>query len=205
MSVFRPASSCRGFTLVEGLVVFAMVLIFAAVFLVPGGFFTGPNRKMANLAFCGANLRGLVQSMLIYAQVNDDRMPIAGEQDLALPAQGFRADALRNRRSVSRGDPALVNNITASLWMLVRDGSASAEVYICPYSRDEEDDLRNGDTIGTLSWTWDFKTRENLSYSTLNMYHVGVHEAGVWSNNVSFPRLDGRGGSIVQATWCCCS
>ncbi len=184
MSTFRNASSRRGFTLVEGLVVFAVVVIFVVVFLVPGSFFTGPNREIANRAFCGTNLRGLVQSMLIYAQVNDDAFPAAGEQNPAAPVQGFRSADLRGRNRVRVDDPAMVNNATASLWMLVRDGSASVESFICPHSRDVEDDLRDGEMCLSLSETWDFAARENLSYSTLNMYHVGVRAAGLWSNNV---------------------
>jgi len=170
----------RGFTLVELLVVIAIIALLLGI-LLPA---LNRAREIANRAVCGANIRGMIQSMLIYAQVNNDRMPVAGERDGDTNAVGFQIpDTEEDQANVT---DSLTNNVTASLWMLVRDGSASAESFICPSSGDEEDDLRRpvddtNATIATLSEVWDFADHTTLSYSPLNMYED--NNRSKWTNN----------------------
>ena len=86
----------------------------------------------------------------------------------------------------------LNNNSTASLWILVRDGSATTASFICKSSGDTRDDLIRGGTVpAALNTTWDFKdpaattgsTGNPLSYSFLNMYDRYNNKN--WSANAS--------------------
>lgn len=160
-----------GVSLVEALSLIAMVSIAISLVAVTHGC-SGYNKTMANQALCAANVRGLLASMMIYASSAGDAYPIAGDRVATGAAQGFTGP--RGTTTAMPGDPAMIGNATASLWILVRDGSVSARSFICPETGDKRDDLTDAGGVPVpLNEAWDFKRRENLSYSALNMYHVG--------------------------------
>jgi prepilin-type N-terminal cleavage/methylation domain-containing protein len=169
----------RGFTLVELLVVVAIIALLLGI-LLPA---LNRAREIANRAVCGANVRGVLQSMLIYAQTSNDRFPIAGTGQNEGNVRGFIVTTTATQRTAV--STSLARNSTASLWILVRDGSASPKSFICPSSGDDPDNLRRPTADGSvarLSDTWDFREASNLSYSVLNMYHP--RNAQNWTNNV---------------------
>lgn len=168
----------RGFTLAELLVVVLGIVVFVAVFW-PAHSCHGPSEKVA----CGTNIRSVWQAMMTYAIDNADAFPIAGKSDPTTYATGFAA-MLWGRESVMPDDPLMVNNVTASLWMLVREDWVTPKSFICPSSGDQKDELYDA-TGGKLllKQTWDFSEAKNLSYSPINMYHESAKAK--WSSNAT--------------------
>ena len=57
------------------------------------------------------------------------------------------------------------NDVTASLWLLVREGYATPKVFVCPSSGDEVDRMRTeGETVGPDKRS-NFTSGQFLSYS----------------------------------------
>ena len=153
----------KGFTLTDAIGLLVIVLVLTIV-LVLHALPTRRHGYTHNRAWSTANVRSIVQSMMIYA--NDHRsFPIAGEATPKGKAQGFRGDELNGRSDVSPSDPALKDNMTASFWILVRVGYCNPKLFINPVT----DDTKAIPAV-PLNETWDFAARENLSYSPINMY-----------------------------------
>jgi type II secretory pathway pseudopilin PulG len=160
----------RGFTLVELLVLIVVGVVAFGLF---SALLPTPAREIASQAVCGANIYGMYKAMYAYSQRHNDGLPIAGARSDADPAVGFRGNDLIGSRTVPAADPRMVNNVTASLWILVRDGSVSPKGFICPSTPSEKESLTNaGGQSVDLDQTWDFTSSDHLSYSPLNMYHV---------------------------------
>lgn len=172
----------RGFTLVELLVVIAIIALLLSI-LLPA---INKARDLANRAVSGANMKNLSSALLIYAQTEDDQFPMSGDYDnsasLSSPqdVKGFEAGDVKSDDYTDNA--ALRFSSTSSLWLLVKDGSASTKNFINPASGDSKDDLtRSGNKIAPLRETWDFASADNLSYSVINMFH---EQAGRnWSSN----------------------
>lgn len=173
--------SRHAFTLVELLVVIAIIALLLSI-LLPA---INHARELANRVHCGANQRGIVTAFMIYAQSNDDRYPVAGEQTTG-DAVGFVFDD-RSRTNVRPSD--LANNVTASLWLPVREGTVSASQYVCKSSDNVKDEMKVSGLAGAtapLRRVYDFADSDNLSYSPINMYHQTAGRS--WSTQASSTR-----------------
>lgn len=171
MSRHRRAA---GLTLVEALVLLlAFVALVAVMIVLPR---LGGSRGAPTLA-CGSRLHSAYRAMETYASSYNGRFPIAGRATPGGAAVGFREG--------DRVDPAtaqLDDNVTASLWVMVRDGYLDPLAYLCPAApQGVEDRLRNvNDQPVDLAATRDFADWRSLSYSPINMYHDEVGER--WTN-----------------------
>ncbi len=170
----------HGFTLAELAALLLVVALTLSLFVVTG-YAEGSFLNRRARAKCAANLRSLGQAMFIYAQVEDDAFPVAGKADPDKPAQGFQSKTLGGMERYPLDVPEYQNNLTASMWLLVRDGSASMKTYICPESGDVRDSLERKGRVTVLKHTWDFGKRESLSYSMPNFYHKLVRRH--WSTS----------------------
>ena len=131
---------------------------------------------------CAANLHGLYQSMYTYSNDCRGKFPIAGASDPEALAVGFE-----DRRDGTRPEH-LNNNVSASLWMMVLDGSSQSKQFICPNSGDDPDPLADGNgNAVNIPDTFDFFRAENLSYSSLNMH--GSIQQRQWGANVRAERI----------------
>ena len=131
----RSSAKNKGFTLIELLVVISIIALLIAI-LLPS---LAKAKELANRAVCSANVRGIIQSMVIYAQSNESQFP-----SVAPPAS---ASAYNNgvgtpTNGASTSAPAVINSIytnsyhagnpMACLWLLVLNGQMTPKSFICP-------------------------------------------------------------------------
>ena len=115
----------------------------------------------------------MYKAFYTYSITNKDSFPLAGNATPGGLAIGFA----EGDRSLGTG-ATLADNVTANLWMTVRDGSTGTKQFICPESSDQPDELtddgtRSGSPVSLLD-TYDFSSRSTLSYSMINAHHSAV-------------------------------
>jgi hypothetical protein len=143
-------------------------------------------RELAKRAVCSANLRGIGQAMHIYSNDNEEWFPIhyyrePKDQPGSPPVHGIRwqgmmgsHDPLRISKATSPTLSPDAGHPSRSLFLLIIQGTSTSRQFICPSSRDEEDDLRNygsdagGNTTVMASQPginrFDFRGYRHLSY-----------------------------------------
>ncbi len=131
----------QGFTLIELLVVISIIALLIAI-LLPS---LARAKELANRAVCSANVRGIIQSMFIYAQSNNSTFPATpagttaggitaggapGQPQGAAPAAPYSAGSITSDwygpTAPTTGDPL------SCLWLLVLQGQDTPKSYICP-------------------------------------------------------------------------
>ncbi len=94
--------------------------------------FLGKARELANRGTCAANLRGIAQSMAVYAADNEDKFPIIsphGGYALAAGGSGTpQSDADATVKSIYKS-PA--PSVPQNLWILVLNGQVSPKQFLC--------------------------------------------------------------------------
>jgi prepilin-type N-terminal cleavage/methylation domain-containing protein len=121
----------RGFTLVELLVVIAIIAVLIAL-LIPA---LSGVREQANRIKCMTNLRSIGQVMKIYAGDNKNQYPRTLYEDTSFPY--FFKDEARPDPFV--GPNLHVNDVTAGMFLLVRNRMLKLENFLCPSSNQELD------------------------------------------------------------------
>ncbi|HVS72452.1 MAG TPA: prepilin-type N-terminal cleavage/methylation domain-containing protein [Phycisphaerae bacterium] len=134
----------RGFTLIELLVVVAIIALLIAI-LLPS---LSRARELANRSACAANCKGVMQSMIVYANENNDLFPSVVQPDKGngTSYQLANADTLGNSQALStdgttadlalqdyylKGTPAWQESIPACMWILVLRGQVSPKGFLC--------------------------------------------------------------------------
>jgi len=150
----RLARTRRGFTFIDLVVLICCVGLGMLV-----GCYTGccRSRETANRVKCASNLRQIGQAMLLYANDHRGQYPrviFVGGAD-PTPVWGTSAP-----------DP---NDVTATMFLLLRTQDITAEVFTCPSSNAEKD-LFGGGTNGPLDRRNFTDVKKNLSYSIHNPY-----------------------------------
>jgi prepilin-type N-terminal cleavage/methylation domain-containing protein len=104
----------RGFTLIELLVVVAIIALLIAI-LLPS---LGKARELSNRSVCAANVRGVMQAMIVYASDNIDCYPYINSA--ATPT-------IQNTKPLGANDGGLMY----SLFYLVGTGSVAPKQFVC--------------------------------------------------------------------------
>ena len=129
----------KGFTLIELLVVIAIIALLVSI-LMPS---LAKAREMAKRAGCGMNLSNAGKAIAIYKASYDDRFPDMGNViDVTVKV---------GNGTKYKGDGTLAAKdlgITSNMFLLMRDGSQSAKMYICPSTVDKEDTMTQTTTAG---------------------------------------------------------
>ena len=157
----------KGFTLIELLVVVAIIALLISI-LLPS---LSRAREITKRAVCASNLRGIGQSMKVYANDNTDWYP-AAPFDTTIQQQGHSVEYIGQMSlNLTTGTLPAANKVhpSRSLFMLIINGSCSAKQFTCPSIGEQEDDMRNGTgsaIVAAFPGTnrFDFKGYPHMSY-----------------------------------------
>ena len=120
-----------GFTLIELLVVVAIIALLIAI-LLPS---LGRARELANRSYCAANIRGVLQSMIVYSAENYDVFPLLGG-----PAATGVYTKFTTVTGATTADVTLSNmytgtgengDVTGCLWILVLKQQCTPKQFLC--------------------------------------------------------------------------
>jgi len=95
----------------------------------------GKARELSNRSVCAANLRGLTQSLLVYANDNSDAFPVLPYKPLTTANAGVStatAPTVDDAYKAMYGSSgALAGSPTAAMWILVLRGDVSSKQFLC--------------------------------------------------------------------------
>ena len=162
----------KGFTLVELLVVIGIIALLISI-LLPS---LNRARETANRVKCASNLRQIGQALLLYSNENRGAYPRT-TASTAVSAPTWGSNPMWNEPHSATGTgtsgaPPVANDVSASLFLLLRTQDITTEVFNCPSSAAERWDYGGG-TNTALNWSnWNGTdgVRRNLSYSYQNPF-----------------------------------
>lgn len=153
----RPVPA-RAFSLVELLVVIGIVVILLSIFIP----YVSKVREAEHRAQCAENLRTIMSALGHYAAANHGEFPRVTYDPAHLP-DGYEAySGAAAPDPFARDTQVRPNDVTASLWLLVRAGLAKPASFVCPST-----DQTPEDGAGIIDWKHrsNFSSRSHLSYS----------------------------------------
>lgn len=174
------SSRHRAFTIIELLVVLAIITILLGI-LLPA---VERVRHRGYISACAANLHSIGQAMTMYANQNRGNYPRAVYDPALAATNGWTAgtdNALPDQ--FSPPGPHTPNDVTASLWLLMRVQKLPSKVFVCAYGDVNEFEADSADPLSHANFT---NYRKNLGYSFANMYpsDAAVQKGYKWTSKV---------------------
>ena len=187
----RSTAGKSGFTLIELLVVISIIALLIAI-LLPS---LARSKELANRAVCSANVRSIVQSMVIYAQSNDSQFPTVAApvgttyiNGAGNPTAGANTSAPEMINAIY-STPTNQGSVLACMWLMVLDGQMTPKSFICP-----------SDPIAT-SPSAEFSSTQEY-YSNFGMVNGAASTTGQGeSYSIAYPWYNNGTTSIVGAWW----
>jgi prepilin-type processing-associated H-X9-DG protein len=165
------------------------------------------SRELSNRSACGANMRGIMQSMNVYAADNGDAFPLLPYASYRITNSGALAatvpapNADEAIKSMYGGSGAQDGSVLASVWLLVLKNYTSPKQYMC-----KDDPFVSGRTSSELTsatsdWHINFQGPDQISYAFAYPYAPDGKPGAWWRNTTDsalpiagdMPPLNGTG------------
>jgi prepilin-type N-terminal cleavage/methylation domain-containing protein/prepilin-type processing-associated H-X9-DG protein len=155
---YRWRHSCRrGFSLIELLVVIGLLVILLSIFLP----YAMKVRETEGRARCAENLRTIAAGLQKYAHDNKGLLPRVVYDPRHHP-DGYSAfTGAASPDPFAAGTEVRPNDVTASLWLLVRAGLVQPSAFVCPSTSQ----IPDPHGMAECKRRSNFSARGNLSYS----------------------------------------
>jgi type II secretory pathway pseudopilin PulG len=149
--------------MIELIVVVLIVAVLLSIFIP----FLRKSRETESRVRCAENLRAIATGLSDYAKANDGSYPRVVHDTANHPGAYFAYTGPFASNPFAGDGRVSANDVTASLWLLVRGGYLQASVFVCPSSGDVADDLTgpDGRTVVSAHERGNFRRARNLSYS----------------------------------------
>ena len=157
----------RAFTLVELLAVLVIVVLLAATF-VP---YAASLREAASRARCADNLRGIYEAMYNYSKRTNYLSYPRTRADASIGGRWTAFTGADESRPFAAASAVQPNDVTASMWLLVREEFAQPFRFVCPSSDGTPDALLDGAGRAVRGTDrGNFRGPENFSYSVASPF-----------------------------------
>ena len=165
-----------------------IVLLLLSIFIP----FIRKTRESEHRVRCQSNLRALGKAFQDYAKANAGAFPRVVYDAVNQPSGYFAFTGPYAPNPFGGDGRVSANDVTASLWLLVRGGYASPALFICPSSSDYADPLTDatGKDVAPNDRS-NFKRARNLSYSYASPFSAAP---GYKFDRVFAVRLRAAGG-----------